>query len=158
MREIKLQELKDKSPADLLAFAEQLEIENANTMRKQDMMFAILKALAEERLEIIGAGALEVLQDGFGFLRSPGCQLPAGSRRHLRLAPRRSGSSACAPATPSTAPIRGPREGERYFALLKVNPINFENPENVRHKVLFDNLTPLYPDERLKHGDRRIRP
>ena len=150
LQAMKLQELKNKKPADLLAFAEELEIENATSMRKQDMLFAILKELAEEGVEITGSGAVEILQDGFGFLRSPGIQLPARPRRHLRLAPRRSAASACAPATPSKAPIRAPKEGERYFALLKVDQINFEDPEKIQHKVAFDNLTPLYPDERLK--------
>ena len=143
-----LQELKQKSPADLLAFAEKLEIENANSMRKQDMMFAILKTLAEEDIEIAGSGTLEVVQDGFGFLRSPEANYLPGpddiyvSPSQLRRFGLRTGDTI-------EGGIRAPREGERYFALTKVDQINFENPENVRHKVLFDNLTPLYPDERL---------
>ncbi|HEX3701146.1 MAG TPA: transcription termination factor Rho [Phenylobacterium sp.] len=144
-----LQELKDKSPADLLSFAEQLEIENANSMRKQDMMFAILKTLAEEGVEIFGSGTLEVVQDGFGFLRSPEANYLPGpddiyvSPSQIRKFGLRTGDTV-------EGGIRAPREGERYFALVNVSQINFENPENVRHKVLFDNLTPLYPDERLK--------
>ncbi|MFI4973772.1 MAG: transcription termination factor Rho [Caulobacterales bacterium] len=143
-----LQELKEKSPADLLAFAEQLEIENANGMRKQDMMFAILRTLAEEDVEIFGSGTLEVVQDGFGFLRSPEANYLPGpddiyvSPSQIRKFGLRTGDTV-------EGGIRAPREGERYFALVKVDQINFENPENVRHKVLFDNLTPLYPEERL---------
>ncbi|HEX5379281.1 MAG TPA: transcription termination factor Rho [Phenylobacterium sp.] len=144
-----LQELKDKSPADLLSFAETLEIENANSMRKQDMMFAILKVLAEEGVEISGSGTMEVLPDGFGFLRSPEANYLPGpddiyvSPSQIRKFGLRTGDTV-------DGGVRAPREGERYFALVKVDLINFENPENVRHKVLFDNLTPLYPDERLK--------
>ncbi|WP_304176891.1 transcription termination factor Rho, partial [Phenylobacterium aquaticum] len=144
-----LQALKDKSPADLLSFAETLEIENANSMRKQDMMFAILKTLAEEGIEISGSGTLEVLPDGFGFLRSPEANYLPGpddiyvSPSQIRKFGLRTGDTV-------DGGIRAPREGERYFALVKVDLTNFENPENVRHKVLFDNLTPLYPDERLK--------
>ena len=143
-----LQELKDKSPADLLSFAEQLEIENANTLRKQDMMFAILKALADEGVEISGSGSLEVLQDGFGFLRSPEANYLPGpddiyvSPSQIRRFGLRTGDTV-------EGSVRSPREGERYFALVKVDSINFEDPENVRHKVHFDNLTPLYPDQRL---------
>ncbi len=145
---ISLQELKDKSPTDLLAFAEMLEIENANAMRKQDMMFAILKALAEEEVEITGSGTLEVLQDGFGFLRSPEANYLPGaddiyvSPSQIRKFGLRTGDSV-------VGGIRAPREGERYFALVKVDLVNFESPEAVRHKVHFDNLTPLYPNERL---------
>ena len=143
-----LQELKKKSPADLLAFGEKLEIENANSMRKQDMMFAILKILAEEGGEIAGSGTLEVVQDGFGFLRSPEANYLPGpddiyvSPSQIRKFGLRTGDTV-------DGHIRSPREGERYFALINVQLINFENPDNVRHKVLFDNLTPLYPDERF---------
>ena len=148
LQRISLQELKEKSPADLLAFAESLEIENANSMRKQDMMFAILKALAEEGVEIFGSGVLEVLQDGFGFLRSPEANYLPGpddiyvSPTQIRRFGLRTGDTV-------DGPVRAPREGERYFAIIKVDQVNFENPEAVRHKVHFDNLTPLYPDERL---------
>jgi transcription termination factor Rho len=144
-----LQELKDKSPADLLAFAEQLEVESANSMRKQDMMFAILKTLAEEGVEIEGSGTLEVVQDGFGFLRSPEANYLPGpddvyvSPSQIRKFGLRTGDTV-------VGAVRAPREGERYFALVNVRQINFEAPENVRHKVMFDNLTPLYPNERLK--------
>jgi transcription termination factor Rho len=143
-----LQELKEKSPAELLAFAEQFDIENANAMRKQDMMFAILKASAEEGLEIFGSGTLEVVQDGFGFLRSPEANYLPGpddiyvSPSQIRRFGLRTGDTV-------EGGIRSPREGERYFALVKVDKVNFENPENVRHKVHFDNLTPLYPEERM---------
>ena len=148
MARMSLQELKERSPADLLAFAEQFDIENANAMRKQDMMFAILKASAEEGVEIFGSGTLEVVQDGFGFLRSPEANYLPGpddiyvSPSQIRRFGLRTGDSV-------DGGIRAPREGERYFALTKVDLINFENPDNVRHKVHFDNLTPLYPDERL---------
>ena len=143
-----LQELKERSPAELLTFAEQFDIENANAMRKQDMMFAILKASAEEGVEIFGSGTLEVLQDGFGFLRSPEANYLPGpddiyvSPSQIRRFGLRTGDSV-------DGGIRAPREGERYFALTKVDQVNFEHPDNVRHKVHFDNLTPLYPDERL---------
>src|ERR1700744_5329455 len=143
-----LQELKDKSPADLVAFAESLEIENANAMRKQDMMFGILKALADEGVEIFGSGTMEVLQDGFGFLRSPEANYLPGpddiyvSPSQIRKFGLRTGDRV-------EGAIRAPREGERYFALTTVGVVNFENPENVRHKVHFDNLTPLYPEVRL---------
>jgi transcription termination factor Rho len=148
LQRMSLQELKEKSPADLVAFAESLEIENANAMRKQDMMFAILKALAEEGVEIFGSGTMEVLPDGFGFLRSPEANYLPGpddiyvSPSQIRKFGLRTGDSV-------EGAIRAPREGERYFALTAVSVVNFENPENVRHKVHFDNLTPLYPEERL---------
>ena len=143
-----LQELKEKSPADLLSLAEKLEIENANSMRKQDMMFAILKTLAEEGIEISGSGTMEVVQDGFGFLRSPEANYLPGpddiyvSPSQIRKFGLRTGDSV-------EGAIRAPRDGERYFALVQVSRINFETPENVRHKVHFDNLTPLYPEERM---------
>ncbi|WP_026353822.1 transcription termination factor Rho [Woodsholea maritima] len=143
-----LQELKEKSPADLLQLAESLDIENASSMRKQGMMFAILKELAEQSTEIYGGGTLEVLQDGFGFLRSPEANYLAGpddiyvSPSQIRKFGLRTGDSV-------EGEIRSPRDGERYFALLKVNSINFEEPEKARHKVHFDNLTPLYPNERF---------
>jgi transcription termination factor Rho len=149
MAGMSLQELKEKSPAELLAFAEQFDIENANAMRKQDMMFAILKACAEEGVEITASGTLEVLQDGFGFLRSPEANYLPGpddiyvSPSQIRKFGLRTGDTV-------DGGIRAPREGERYFALTKVDKVNFENPDNVRHKVHFDNLTPLYPEERLR--------
>jgi len=145
---ITLQELNDKTPADLVAFAEQLEIENAGNLRKQDLLFAILKALADEEVEIIASGVLEILPDGFGFLRSPDANYLPGpddiyvSPSQIRRFGLRNGDTV-------HGAVRGPREGERYFALLKVDTINFEDPETVSTKVLFDNLTPLYPEERL---------
>ncbi len=149
MAEMKLQELTSKSPTDLLAFAESLEVENASTMRKQELMFAILKMLSSQDVEIIGQGVVEVLQDGFGFLRSANANYLPGpddiyiSPSQLRRFSLKTGDTV-------EGPIRGPKEGERYFALLKVNTINFEDPEKIRHKVHFDNLTPLYPNERFK--------
>jgi len=146
---MKLQDLKNKKPADLLAFAEELEIENASSMRKQDMLFAILKELAEREVEITGTGVVEILQDGFGFLRSPESNYLPGpddiyvSPSQIRRFGLRTGDTA-------EGPIRAPKEGERYFALLKVTSINFEDPEQIKHKVHFDNLTPLYPTRWLK--------
>ena len=148
LQELKLSELKAKSPTDLLLFAEQLEVENASSMRKQDMMFAILKELAERDVEIHGGGVLEVLQDGFGFLRSPEANYLPGpddiyvSPSQIRRFSLRTGDTV-------DGLIRGPKDGERYFALVKVGQINFEDPEAARHKVHFDNLTPLYPEQRF---------
>jgi transcription termination factor Rho len=144
-----LKELKSKSPADLLAYAEELQIENASSLRRQDMMFAILKQLAENDIAIFGDGVLEVLQDGFGFLRSPEANYLPGpddiyvSPSQVRRFSLRTGDTV-------EGQIRSPKDGERYFALLKVNNINFGPPESVRHRINFDNLTPLYPDEKLK--------
>ncbi len=144
-----LAELKAKSPADLLSFAESLQIENASSLRKQDMMFAILKTLAENEQAIHGEGTLEILPDGFGFLRSADSNYLPGpddiyvSPSQVRRFGLRTGDSV-------EGQIRSPKDGERYFALLKVNTINFEPPEAVRHRINFDNLTPLYPDRRLK--------
>jgi len=143
-----LQELKKKPPADLLAFAEELEIENASTMRKQEMMFAILKQLAENDVVISGDGVLEVLQDGFGFLRAPESNYLPGpddiyvSPSQIRRFSLRTGDTV-------EGEIRSPKDGERYFALLKVNKINFDEPDKVRHRINFDNLTPLYPEEKF---------
>ena len=148
-KEIKLVDLKEKSPGELVAFAEEYEVENASTLRKQELMFAILKQLASREIEIVGEGVIEVLQDGFGFLRSADANYLAGpddiyvSPSQIRRFGLRTGDTV-------EGLIRSPKEGERYFALLKVNTINFEEPEKVRHKVNFDNLTPLYPDRRLK--------
>ena len=146
---LNLADLKAKSPKDLLSMAEELEIENASTMRKGDMMFAILKERAEDEWVIGGDGVLEVLQDGFGFLRSPEANYLPGPDdiyvspdmiRHFSL---RTGDTV-------SGVIQEPGDNERYFALVSVEQINFEDPEKARHKVAFDNLTPLYPDERLK--------
>jgi transcription termination factor Rho len=148
MQEMALQELKSKSPTELLSFAEELEVENASTLRKQELMFAILKQLAAREVEIIGGGVVEVLQDGFGFLRSPDANYLAGpddiyiSPSQIRRFSLRTGDTV-------EGQIRSPKDGERYFALLKVNTINFEEPEKARHKIHFDNLTPLYPNERF---------
>ncbi len=149
MQNMKLRELKAKTPAELLVFAEEHEVENASTMRKQELMFAILKELAAKDVDITGEGVVEVLPDGFGFLRSPDANYLPGpddiyvSPSQIRRFSLRTGDTV-------EGQIRSPKEGERYFALLKVNTINFEDPENVRHKINFDNLTPLYPDQRLR--------
>ena len=149
MAEMKLQELKSKSPTDLLTFAESLEVENASTMRKQELMFAILKVLAIQDIEIIGEGVVEVLQDGFGFLRSANANYLPGPD-DIYISPSQIRRFSLKTGDTVEGPIRGPKEGERYFALLKVNTINFDDPEKIRHKVHFDNLTPLYPNERFK--------
>ena len=144
-----LQELKKKSPSELIAEAEKLGIENPSTLRKQEILFAILKKLAEKNEQITGAGVLEVLQDGFGFLRAiesnylPGPDDIYVSPSQIRRFGLRTGDSV-------EGEIRAPKDAERYFALLKVNQINFENPEKGRNKIAFDNLTPLYPNEQLK--------
>ncbi|MGD9480650.1 transcription termination factor Rho [Shinella sp. G-2] len=149
MAEMKLQDLKNKTPTDLLAFAESLEVENASTMRKQELMFAILKMLAAQDVEIIGEGVVEVLQDGFGFLRSANANYLPGPD-DIYISPSQIRRFSLKTGDTVEGPIRGPKEGERYFALLKVNTINFDDPEKIRHKVHFDNLTPLYPNERFK--------
>ena len=149
MDQISLEDLKQKTPTELLAFAEEHEIENASAMLKQDMLFAILKQLADDDINIIGHGVVEVLQDGFGFLRSPDANYLPGpddiyvSPSQIRRFALRSGDTV-------QGEIRSPKDGERYFALLKVNQINFEEPERARQKVHFDNLTPLYPDSALQ--------
>ncbi len=143
-----LQELKTKSATELLEFAENLEIENASTMRRQDLMFSILKQLAASDQGIYGNGVLETLQDGFGFLRSPEANYLPGpddiyvSPSQIRRFGLRTGDTL-------EGQIRAPKDGERYFALLKLNTINFDSPEEIRHKVHFDNLTPLYPEDRF---------
>src|SRR6202011_3209038 len=145
MQEIKLQDLKLKSPTELLAFAEKHEVENASIMRKQELMFAILKQLASRDIEIVGEGVIEVLQDGFGFLRSPLANFLAGpddiyvSPSQIRRFSLRTGDTVA-------GEIRAPKDGERYFALLKVNTINFDDPDQIRHRITFDNLIPLYPE------------
>lgn len=144
-----LQDLKTRTPPELLAFAEELEIENCASMRKQDMMFAVLKELAEEGVPITGTGVLEVLQDGFGFLRSPEDNYLSGpddiyvSPSQVRRFGLRTGDIV-------EGEIRAPKDSERYFALLKVSTINGESPEKTRHRINFDNLTPLYPDRKIK--------
>ena len=145
MDHIKLEELKAKSPTELLAFAETHEIENASAMLKQDMLFAILKKLADDDVTIIGEGVVEVLQDGFGFLRSPDANYLPGPD-DIYVSPSQIRRFALRTGDTLEGEIRSPKDGERYFALLKVNKINFEDPEKARQKVHFDNLTPLYPD------------
>jgi transcription termination factor Rho len=143
-----LNDLKKKTPAELLAMAEELEVEGASLLSKQELMFGVLKELAERDVEIIGVGVVEVLPDGFGFLRSPQSNYLAGpddiyvQPQMIRRMGLRTGDTV-------EGTIRGPRDGERYFALVRVATVNFEDPERARHKVPFDNLTPLYPDERL---------
>jgi transcription termination factor Rho len=148
MQPIKLHDLKTKSPSDLTAFAESLGIENAGGLRKQELLFSVLKSLADQDKEITGEGVIELLSDGFGFLRSPESNylpgpddiyVPTATIRKYGL---RTGDTV-------EGQIRSPKEGERYFGLLKVNKINFEDPEKTKHKVNFDNLTPLYPDKRF---------
>src|SRR6201986_1540099 len=142
MREMKLQDLKAKTPAELVSFAEELEVENASTMRKQELMFGILKQLSGRETDIVGGGVVEVLTGGFGFLRSPEANSLPGpddiyvSPSQIRRFGLRTGDSV-------DGQIRAPRDGERYFALLKVDTVNFEPPDAVRHRVNFDNLTPL---------------
>ncbi len=149
MQDMRLEDLKAKTPTELLSFAEEVEVENAGTLRKQELMFAILKQLASKDIDITGVGVVEVLQDGFGFLRSPDANYLPGpddiyvSPSQIRRFGLRTGDTV-------EGQIRSPKEGERYFALLKVNKINFDEPEKTRHKINFDNLTPLYPDEWLE--------
>ena len=148
MKELKLQDLKEKSAAELIEFAKENGVENASSLRKQELYFAILQNLADQDIEILGQGVIEVLQDGFGFLRSSDANYLPGpddiyiSPSQIRKFSLRTGDTV-------EGYIRGPKEGERYFALVKVNQINFEDPKNMRTKVHFDNLTPLYPDEAL---------
>ena len=143
-----LQELKNKTPADLILEAEKLGIENPSTMRKQEILFGILKKLAEKNEKITGSGVLETLQDGFGFLRAtesnylPGPDDIYVSPSQIRRFGLRKGDTV-------EGEIRAPKDSERYFALLQVSKINFEDPEKSRNKINFDNLTPLYPDERI---------
>jgi len=143
-----LQDLKTKSPKELLEYAENLEIENASSMRRQDLLFSILKQLAENDEVITGSGVLEALQDGFGFLRSPEANYLPGSD-DIYVSPSQIRRFSLRTGDTLEGPIRSPKDGERYFALLKLETINFDPPEKIRHKVNFDNLTPLYPDERF---------
>ena len=144
-----LAELKTKTPAELLNFAESLQIENVSSLRKQDIMFSILKSLAESDQIILGEGTLEILSDGFGYLRSPEANYLPGpddiyvSPNLVRRFGLRTGDTV-------EGQIRAPKDGERYFALMKVEQVNFEGPDAVRHRINFDNLTPLYPERRLK--------
>ncbi|WP_439491589.1 Rho termination factor N-terminal domain-containing protein, partial [Blastomonas fulva] len=144
-----LKELKQKTPAELVTMAEELGVESASTLRRQDLMFAILKELADDGELIMGLGTIEVLSDGFGFLRSPEANYLAGpddiyvSPNQVRRFGLRTGDTV-------EGEIRAPRDGERYFALTKLTAVNFDDPDVVRHRVNFDNLTPLYPDEKLR--------
>ncbi|MBA4172001.1 MAG: transcription termination factor Rho, partial [Hyphomicrobium sp.] len=149
MKEMKLVELKQKSPTEMLSFAEEAGVENASTMRKQELMFATLKQLASKEIEIVGTGVVEVLQDGFGFLRSPEANYLPGPD-DIYVSPSQIRRFALRTGDTVEGHIRSPKEGERYFALLKVSKINFEDPEQTKHKVHFDNLTPLYPTKWLK--------
>ena len=149
LKEIKLSELKRKTAAELLSLAEELEVETASALRKQELMFAILKNLAARNVEIIGEGVIEVLLDGFGFLRSADANYLAGPN-DIYISPNQIRKFALRTGDTVEGPIRGPKDGERYFALVKANTVNFEDPEKAKHKINFDNLTPLYPDERLE--------
>ena len=145
---LNLSDLKRKSPKDLVALAEELEIENASTMRKGEMMFQILSVRADEGWEVAGDGVLEVLQDGFGFLRSPEANYLPGPD-DIYVSPDMIRKFALRTGDTIEGVIKAPEENERYFALVNAFKINFEEPEKARHKIAFDNLTPLYPDERL---------
>jgi len=143
-----LKELKKRAPAELVSMAEELGVEGASTMRRQDLLFGILKEVADDGEEILGIGTIEVLQDGFGFLRSPEANYLAGpddiyvSPNQVRKMGLRTGDTV-------EGEIRAPKDGERYFALTKLLKVNYDEPDAVRHRTNFDNLTPLYPDERL---------
>ncbi len=143
-----LKDLKEKAPQELLKIAEKDGIENASGLRKQDLMFAILKHLAEKGEEITGGGVLEVLQDGFGFLRSPEANYLPGPD-DIYVSPSQIRRFSLKTGDTVQGQIRAPKDGERYFALLKVSGINYEDPEKARHRVAFDSLTPLYPDDRF---------
>jgi transcription termination factor Rho len=149
VKEIKLHDLKAQSPTELLRLAEELEVENASGLRKQELMFAILKKLAEQDVNIIGEGVVEVLPDGFGFLRSPDANYLPGPD-DIYISPKQIKKFNLRTGDTVEGEIRSPKEGERYFALIKVNSINFEDPEAAKHKINFDNLTPLYPNERFR--------
>jgi transcription termination factor Rho len=139
-----LKDLKKQTPAELVTMAEELGVEGASTLRKQDLMFSILKVRAETGAEINGSGTIEVLNDGFGFLRSPEANYLAGPD-DIYVAPSVVRRFGLRTGDTVEGEIRAPKEGERYFALTKVTQINFDDPEAVRHRVNFDNLTPLYP-------------
>ncbi len=144
-----LKDLKKKTPAELVQMAEELEVEGASTLRRQDLMFAILKEMAEDGEEILGIGTIEVLPDGFGFLRSPEANYLAGpddiyvSPNQVRKWGLRTGDTV-------EGEVRAPKDGERYFSITRLIKVNFDDPDAVRHRVNFDNLTPLYPNERLR--------
>lgn len=146
---LNLSDLKAMSPADLVSMAEELEIENASTMRKGEIMFQILRERAEEGWNVYGDGVLEVLQDGFGFLRSPEANYLPGPE-DIYVSPNLIKNHSLRTGDTVEGMVRSPDDNERYFALTQVKQINFENPEKARHKIAFDNLTPLYPNERLR--------
>ena len=148
MKELKLQDLKEKNASDLIEFAKENGVENASSLRKQELYFAILQSLADQDIEILGQGVIEVLQDGFGFLRSSDANYLPGPD-DIYISPSQIKKFSLRTGDTVEGYIRGPKEGERYFALVKVNLINFEDPKKMRTKVHFDNLTPLYPDEAL---------
>ncbi len=143
-----LKELKQKSPTELLAYAEELGVENASTLRTQDLMYAILKQLANSETAILGEGVIEVMQDGFGFLRSPKANYLAGPD-DIYVSPSQIKRFGLRTGDTVEGEIRAPREGERYFALLKVMKINYEDPEDTKYRVNFDNLTPLFPNKKI---------
>ena len=143
-----LNELKTKNPSDLLSYAESLDIENASNLRKQDMMFACLKKLADNDVSIYGEGVLEVLADGFGFLRSVDSNYLAGPD-DIYVSPSQVKKFGLRTGDTVEGEIRSPKDGERYFALLKIESVNFDKPDNIRQRINFDNLTPLYPDEKI---------
>lgn len=145
---MRLKEIKAKTPSELLAFADSLELENTSAMKRQDLMFAILKRLAEKDVEIQGDGVLEVLQDGFGFLRSPEANYMAGSD-DIYVSPSQIRRNGLKTGDTLEGVIRPPKDGERYFAMSKVNTVNGDPMESIRHRVNFDDLTPLYPDEKI---------
>ncbi|NRA86206.1 MAG: transcription termination factor Rho [Rhizobiales bacterium] len=148
MEIVKLHDLKQKSPKELISISTEYDIESASAMRKQDLLFAILKSMAENGTTIIGEGVVEVLQDGFGFLRSPDANYLPGPD-YIYVSPSQIRKFAFKTGDTVEGEIRSPQDGERYFALLKVNSINFESPEKSKQKTHFDNLTPLYPEERF---------
>ena len=151
---MQLQDLKKKTPAELLMYAEDLGVENATSLRTQDLMYAILKKLSESETTLYGEGVLEVMQDGFGFLRSPEANYLAGpddiyvAPHHIKKWGLRTGDTV-------SGEIDAPKNGERYFSLAKINTVNFEDPEELRYRVNFDDLTPLYPDKPIvmEYGD-----
>ena len=145
---MRLKEIKSKTPSELLAFADSLELENTSALKRQDLMFAILKKLAENGVEIQGDGVLEVLQDGFGFLRSPEANYMAGSD-DIYVSPSQIRRNGLKTGDTLEGVIRPPKEGERYFAMSKVNTVNGDPVESIRHRVNFDDLTPLYPNEKI---------
>ncbi len=143
-----LKSLKQMSPSELIEKAEELKIENASNLRKQELMFAILKRLAEDKVTIFGDGVLETLPDGFGFLRSPEANYLPGPD-DIYVAPNQIKRFGVRTGDTIEGEIRAPKDGERYFALTKVTKINFEDPDAIRHRITFDNLTPLFPNKRL---------